>query len=156
MCACSAAQSCPTCCDPVNCSPPGSSVHGISQAGTLEWVAISSSRGSSWTRDRTQVPALAGGIFITEYMESRNKKYKVFIIFDMTPKRYLLKRRTKCRSSLRGGLHFPRLTMYHDWNVIFMKLPGPAYEKINQEQFSLERFSSSGRKISKAKKWKLT
>ena len=101
-------------------------------------------------------PALAGGIFITEYMESRNKKYKVFIIFDMTPKRYLLKRRTKCRSSLRGGLHFPRLTMYHDWNVIFMKLPGPAYEKINQEQFSLERFSSSGRKISKAKKWKLT
>ena len=59
-------------------------------------------------------PALAGGIFITEYMESRNKKYKVFIIFDMTPKRYLLKRRTKCRSSLRGGLHFPRLTMYHD------------------------------------------
>ena len=40
----SAAQSCPTLCDPMHCSPPGSSVHGISQARILEWVAISSSR----------------------------------------------------------------------------------------------------------------
>ena len=34
-------QSCPTLCDPMDCSPPGSSVHGILQARTLEWVAIS-------------------------------------------------------------------------------------------------------------------
>ena len=40
-------QSCPTLCDPVDCSPPGSSVHGILQARILEWVAISFSRGSS-------------------------------------------------------------------------------------------------------------
>ena len=38
------AQSCPTLCDPVDCSPPGSSVHGILQARLLEWVAISFSR----------------------------------------------------------------------------------------------------------------
>ena len=38
-------------CDPLDCSPPVSSVHGISQAGILEWVAIASSRGSSWPRD---------------------------------------------------------------------------------------------------------
>ena len=38
---------------PMNCGPPGSSVHGILQAGILEWVAISSSRGSSWPRDQT-------------------------------------------------------------------------------------------------------
>ena len=38
-------QSCPTLCDPVDCSPPGSSVHGILQARVLEWVAISFSRG---------------------------------------------------------------------------------------------------------------
>ena len=37
-------QSCPTLCDPMDCSSPGSSVHGILQAGTLEWVVISSSR----------------------------------------------------------------------------------------------------------------
>ena len=41
------AQSCLTLCNPVDCSPPGSSVHGILQARILEWVAISFSRGSS-------------------------------------------------------------------------------------------------------------
>ena len=44
---CLCVQLCLTLCHPVNCSPPGSSVHGISQARILEWVAISSSRGSS-------------------------------------------------------------------------------------------------------------
>ena len=50
---CSVVQSCPTLCDPLDCSPPGSSVHGIVQARILERVAISSSRGSSQFRDRT-------------------------------------------------------------------------------------------------------
>ena len=44
-------QSCLTLCDPMNCSPPRSSVHGILQARTLEWVATPSSRGSFWPRD---------------------------------------------------------------------------------------------------------
>ena len=42
---------CPTLCNPMDCSPPGSSVHGILQAGTLEGVAIPFSRGSSPPRD---------------------------------------------------------------------------------------------------------
>ena len=42
---------CPTPCDPMDCSPPGSSVHGISPATMLEWISISSSRGSSHSRD---------------------------------------------------------------------------------------------------------
>ena len=46
-------------CDPINCSPPGSSVHGISQARILEWVAISFSRGFSCPRDQTQVSTSA-------------------------------------------------------------------------------------------------
>ena len=46
-------------CDPVDCSPPGSSVHGILQARTLEWVAISSSRGSSRPRDGTRMSCTA-------------------------------------------------------------------------------------------------
>ena len=49
------AQSCPALCNPVDCSPPGFSVHGILQARVLEWVAISFSRGSSQSRDRTWV-----------------------------------------------------------------------------------------------------
>ena len=44
-------------------SLPGSSVPGIFQARTLEWVAIPFSRGSSWPRDRTQVSHIAGGFF---------------------------------------------------------------------------------------------
>ena len=44
------AQSCLTLCDPKDCSPPGSSVHGIFQARLLEWVAMPSSRGSSRLR----------------------------------------------------------------------------------------------------------
>ena len=47
-------QSCPTLCDPMDCSLPGSSVHGIFQAIVLEGIAISSSRESSRPRDRTQ------------------------------------------------------------------------------------------------------
>ena len=42
------AQSCPTLCDPMDCNPPGFSVHGHLQARILEWVAIPFSRGSSW------------------------------------------------------------------------------------------------------------
>ena len=45
------AQSCPTLCNPMDCCPPGSSVHGILQARILEWVAFPFSRGSSKPRD---------------------------------------------------------------------------------------------------------
>ena len=45
------AQSCPTLCDPEDCSLPGSYVHGILQARILEWIAIAFSRGSSQPRD---------------------------------------------------------------------------------------------------------
>ena len=65
--ACSAAKSSLTLCDTKDCSPPGSSVHWISQARILEWVAISSVRVSSRLRDQTCMPpvspTLAGGFF---------------------------------------------------------------------------------------------
>ena len=48
-------QSCLTLFDPMDCSPPGFSTHGISQARILEWVAMSSSRGSSWPRDPARI-----------------------------------------------------------------------------------------------------
>ena len=56
-------QSCPTLCSPVDCSLPGSSLHGILQVGILEWVSISFSRGSSQPRDRTRVSHIAGRCF---------------------------------------------------------------------------------------------
>ena len=57
------AQLCLTLCNPMDCSLPGSSVHGIFQARVLEWVAISFSRGSSWPRDRTWVFHIIGRHF---------------------------------------------------------------------------------------------
>ena len=57
----SAAQACPTLSDPVNCSPLGSSAHGILQARILEWAATSFSRGSSGSRDGTHVSCITGG-----------------------------------------------------------------------------------------------
>ena len=60
------AQLCLTLCDPMHCSPPGSSVHGILQTRMLEWVAIPSSRGSSQPRNRTQVSCVAGRHFTSE------------------------------------------------------------------------------------------
>ena len=56
---CLVAKSCPTLCDPTDCSPPGSSIHGILQVRILEWVAISSSRGSSRPRDQTRVSCIS-------------------------------------------------------------------------------------------------
>ena len=56
-------QSCPTLCDPMDCSPPGSSIHGIFQARVLEWVAISFFRGSSPPRNRTRVSCIVGRCF---------------------------------------------------------------------------------------------
>ena len=48
-------QSCPTLCDPMDCSLPGFSAHGIFQAIVMEWIAISFSKGSSRPRDQTWV-----------------------------------------------------------------------------------------------------
>ena len=62
-------QLCSTLCNPVNRSPPGSSIHGILQARILEWVAIPSSKGSSRPRNQTYVSCnscTAGRFFTAE------------------------------------------------------------------------------------------
>ena len=64
----SVAQACPTLCDPMDCSPPGSSVHGILQARILDWVAISLSRGSSQPRNHPGSPALQGDALLPELL----------------------------------------------------------------------------------------
>ena len=57
------ANPCPTLCNPIDCSPPCSSVHGILQPRILEWVAIPFSRGSSQPRDQTQVSCIVSRFF---------------------------------------------------------------------------------------------
>ena len=61
--ACLVSESCPTLCNSMDCSLPGSLSMGIFQERILQWVAISSSRGSSQTRNQTQVSRIAGGSF---------------------------------------------------------------------------------------------
>ena len=56
-------QSCSILCNPMDCTPPGSSIHGILHARILEWVAIPFSRGSSWPRNWTLVSCIASGFF---------------------------------------------------------------------------------------------
>ena len=59
----------------MDCSLPGSSVHGILQARILEWVVIPFSKGSSWPRDWTQVSYIAGRFFTAEPPGKPNIKF---------------------------------------------------------------------------------
>ena len=61
----------PTLCSPRDCSPPGSSVHGILQARTLEWVAMPSARASSRPRDQTRISFTESGLFPSEVPRPR-------------------------------------------------------------------------------------
>jgi len=69
-------QSCPTLCDPMDCSPPGSCVPGILQARILEWVSIPSSGGSSQPRDQTCISYKLpqNPLQIVEYPPSKEMK----------------------------------------------------------------------------------
>ena len=75
VCASLVVQLCPAVCDTMDCSPLGSSVHGILSARVLDWVTISFSRGSSQCRDQTWVSCIEGGLFTIESQPS----YRFFI-----------------------------------------------------------------------------
>ena len=75
------AQSCLTLCDPMDCSPTGSSVHGILQARIPEWVSILFSRGSYRPRNRTWVSLIAGRFFTTWVKE----RYSLSLIKTLSP-----------------------------------------------------------------------
>ena len=77
-------QSCLTFCDPVNCSLPGSSVHGILQARLLEWIAIPFCRESAWTRVQTQVSCISGRFFTSEPPGSWETSYLGFYLVFRT------------------------------------------------------------------------
>ena len=79
-CCCLVIKSYPTPCDPMGCSLPGSSVHGILQARILEWDAISFSRGSSWHGDQTSVSCIAVRFFTTESPGKPIMLYYVLLI----------------------------------------------------------------------------
>ena len=73
-------QSCPTLCNTMDGSLPGSSVHGILQARILEWVAVPSSRGPPWPRDQTRISCISsigrGVLLPLAIWEARSPKQK--------------------------------------------------------------------------------
>ena len=75
-------QLCPTLCDPMDCSPPGSSVHGIFQARILEWVAISYSRGYSQPRDQTLSLVSLHSRRILYYWATREVSFLIFNVLS--------------------------------------------------------------------------
>ena len=79
LCYAQSLQSCLSLCDPMNCSPPGSSVHGLLQARILEWVTMSSSRGSSQPRDQTCISSIAGRFFSWDTREAITRCFKCSI-----------------------------------------------------------------------------
>ena len=82
------AQSCLTLCNPMDCSLPGSSVHGILQIRILEGVAIFFSRGSFRPRDRIQVSCTAGRLFTIQ--ATREATVFICISSDINEGEYLL------------------------------------------------------------------
>ena len=78
-------QSCPTLCDPMDCRPPGSSVHEILQARILDWVAMPFSGEPSWPRDQTRVSGIAErSLLLGSRGEPVNSLYRIplhFIVF---------------------------------------------------------------------------
>ena len=84
--ACSAARSCPTLWDPMDYSPPGSSVQVILQARIMEWAAISISRGSSQPRDRTRFSGISCNgrwiFFFFSFTTGKLLKPRAFLFFS--------------------------------------------------------------------------
>ena len=95
-CCCLVTKSCLTLCDPMDCSPPGSSVHGISQARILKWIAISFSRASSWPSCVSRasswpscISSLVGRFYTTEPPEKPPFPYMWVIILGRPLKKML-------------------------------------------------------------------
>ena len=68
-------------CDPMDCSLPGSSVHGVFQARIVEWVAISFSRGSSLARDQTRVSCIVGRCFYHLSHQGSPPSWSPYLVF---------------------------------------------------------------------------
>ena len=111
VCMCVCTQSCLTLCNLMDCSLPGSSVHGIFEARILEWVAIFFSRGSSQPRDRTHVPCgsctaigVLSGLTLLVVSQASRKRWGYQQVY-LTCWRFII--RMKCHGivpEMRGGL----------------------------------------------------
>ena len=132
-------QPCMTLCSPMDYSLPGSSLHGILQASILEWLAVSSSRGSSQPRDQTQVSCIAGGFF-TVWATREAQEYWMGSLF--------LLQRIFLTQELNQGLLHCRLILYQLSYQGSHPLPLATNKQTNKQK------ASPCRKL-KVRKWRL-
>ena len=155
------AQSCPTLCDPLDCSLPGSSVHGILQARILEWVTVHFSRGSSQPRDQTQVSCIAGRFYtIWATREAQNTVHDPFCVLFI----YGIKIKKEIKHKQMKPFH---LLLQHSSTLLgclFHKLfeplpsiilPGLAYHYHHDHHAESHRLSPAPRPTAERRKWEL-
>ena len=120
------AQSCPTLCDPVDCSLPGSSVHGILQTRILEWVAISFSRGSSRPRDQTRVSRIGGRRFNLWATRLCNY-YSIPLYYDWSAEKLQNSVSPKLPCNRKTCNHLKNPYAYENYFGIFWKIQMPRH-----------------------------
>ena len=133
MCVCAQSlQSCLTRCDPMDCSPPGSLVHGILQARILEWVAIPSSRRLSQSRDRTPVSCvscIAGNFFYHwATREAPPGKYCILNLYAIIQLPNLYSKYWQ----LQGGIYKSTVIM-REFNILLLVTDGKNIQKCNKD-----------------------
>ena len=141
----------------MDCNAPGSSVHGILQARILEWVAIPFSRGSSWTRDRTQVSSIAGRFFTVWATREANKFAQVYMLssvqFSCSVVSYFCDPMNCSTPGFPVHHQLPELTQTHVHHISdaiqpSYPLPSPSPPAFNLSQnqglFQLSQFLTSG------------
>ena len=106
------AQLCLTLCDPMDCSLPGSSVHGIFQAIVLEWIAISFSRGSSQPRDRTRVSSIVEMLTLYRLSHQGSHYVSVFKYNFIHLKKQWLHITFRNTSWVKSGIYFSKPKLY--------------------------------------------
>ena len=112
-------QSCLTLCDPMDCSLPGSSVHGIFQERVLEWVAISVSRVSSRTRDETHVFRLVSKML---YCVSHQGSLYFQIYLQINTINMIASNNTPMTLSNLQSRHYARYDNFQNYIPLFLSL----------------------------------
>ena len=105
-----ATRSCLSHCNPLDCSPPGSYVHGILQARILGWLAISFSRGPSWPRGWTRFSRIAGRLFTA--------RETPLMLINTNQKKKKKRERERIRIMLSNFSPIQGMTAFTSWQII--------------------------------------
>ena len=145
---CSVVESCLILCDPKDCSPTGSSVHGLLQARILEWAAIPFSRGSSWPRDQSLVSCIGGRFFTVWATRDACKADPQQIFFNCIDEDFRLIDPWKNHLSI---FYYNAIWEYQ-WNIVGLSPNGSNYKHSESIPFAMSKPSELYRTLKEKKK----